>query len=297
MNHILPLKKNDAIIIAPSARFVREEDMKPVREYLESNGFRVIYTPGLFSVFHQFAGKDEERAMDLQWALSHEKAKAIFMARGGYGTIRILDKINLDGFKKNPKLIIGFSDVTALHALVNNTGFCSLHAPLASTLLRDEDSAGQLIHSLKNLNYSIRFDSHPMNKPGKVKGRIVGGNLSVIYSLSGSREDLITKDKILFLEDVDEYLYHIDRMMQWLDRSGKLKHIRGLLVGGFSDMKDHEIPFGWNAYEIIHEIIKKYDFPVAFGVPSGHEKTNLPLFFERDCEIEINNSQTIIKFE
>lgn len=271
--------------------------MNAVREFLESCGFRVIYAPGLFSVFHQFAGQDEERANNLLWALNHENAKAILMARGGYGTVRLLDKIDLNGFKKNPKLIIGFSDITALHALLNNAGFCSLHAPLASTLLKDEDSAAQFIRSLLNQTFEIQFDGHPMNRPGCIKGKIVGGNLSVIYSLSCSKEDLITKDKILFLEDVDEYLYHIDRMMQWLDRSGKLKNIRGLLVGGFSDMKDHEIPFGWNALEIIHEIIKKYDFPVAFGVPSGHEKTNLPLFFERDCEIDINVNQTIIKFE
>jgi muramoyltetrapeptide carboxypeptidase len=297
MKSILPLNINDIIIIAPSARFVKEEDIEPVRKYLESSGFRVIYTPGLFSVFHQFAGKDQERARSLQWALDHEKAKAILMARGGYGTVRVLDKINLDEFKKNPKLIIGFSDVTALHAKLNNAGFCSLHAPLASTLLKDEESAGQLITSLLNQTYQIEFDGHPMNRPGYIKGKIVGGNLSVIYSLSGSKDDLVTKDKILFLEDVDEYLYHIDRMMQWLDRSGKLKDIGGLLVGGFSEMKDHEIPFGWNAMEIICEIIKKYDFPVAFGVPSGHEKTNLPLFFERYCEIEINKIQTLIKFE
>ncbi|MCX8081540.1 MAG: LD-carboxypeptidase [Bacteroidia bacterium] len=291
-----PLMKNDLILIAPSARFVLVEEMNEVKNFLINSGFRVEFSPGLFLRFHQFAGNDEERAKSMQWALDHPEAKAILMARGGYGSVRVIDKLLFNQFFLYPKLLMGFSDITVLHAALNNKGIVTLHSPLASTLLKDASSAEKLLNSLLCESYEMVVPAHPKNKVGKVNGKIVGGNLSVLFSLSGSVHDLNTEGKILFLEDVDEYLYHIDRMMQWLHRSGKLKKIKALLVGGFSSMKDHEIPFGWNAEEIISEIADYYDFPVAFGLPCGHDEQNYPLFFNRECDLEITKEKTIIKF-
>jgi len=290
------LKENDLIIIAPSARFVTEATMRPVKEFLESRNFRVMYADGLFARHHQFAGEDEFRASVLQQALDHKEAKAILIARGGYGTVRIIDKLNFTGFRKYPKWVCGFSDITVLHSRIQREGFCSLHAPLASTFLQDLESAEKTIQILKGECKEIYFACRILRNFESMQGILTGGNLSVLYSLTGSKDEPDYKKKILFIEDVDEYLYHIDRMLRALQRSGKFAHLSGILLGDFTDMKDHEIPFGETVEEMIVKITEEYSLPVLSGIPSGHGKKNIPIILGAETRIEIVNNSAYLKY-
>lgn len=270
--------------------------MRPVKEFLESRNFRVMYADGLFARHHQFAGEDEFRASVLQQALDHKEAKAILIARGGYGTVRIIDKLNFTGFRKYPKWVCGFSDITVLHSRIQREGFCSLHAPLASTFLQDLESAEKTIQILKGECKEICFDCRILRNSESMQGILTGGNLSVLYSLTGSKDEPDYKKKILFLEDVDEYLYHIDRMLRALQRSGKFAHLSGILLGDFTDMKDHEIPFGETVEEMIVKITEEYSLPVLSAIPSGHGKKNIPVILGAETRIEIVNNSAYLKY-
>jgi muramoyltetrapeptide carboxypeptidase len=228
-----------------------------------------------------FSGNDEERLTDLQQMLDDDEVKAVFCARGGYGIGRIIEQINFKKFKKDPKWIIGFSDVTILHShIYSNYKIASLHAPMASAFNNDEYK-NEFVQSLKNVleGKKIKYDCaiHEFNKKGEAVGELIGGNLTLLAHLTGSSSDIKTKGKILFLEDVGEYLYNIDRMFYQLKRNGKLNKLAGLVIGGFSNMKDTERPFGKSVYEIINDVLKEYDYPVCFNFPVSHEKENYAL--------------------
>jgi muramoyltetrapeptide carboxypeptidase len=224
---------------------------------------------------------------DLQTMLNDPLIKAVISARGGYGTVRIVDKIDFSQFKKTPKWIVGYSDITVLHSHVNNLKIETLHATMPVNFTKNLEATESLRKALfgENLNYQI--EAHPMNKKGGAQGIVVGGNLSLIYALTGSVSDIDTNGKILFIEDLDEYLYHIDRMMMNLKRSGKLSNLAGLIVGGMTDMKDNTIPFGKTAEEIIIDAVKEFNYPVCFNFPAGHVDKNMAIYLGREAKLKV----------
>ncbi|MGV7106600.1 S66 peptidase family protein [Flavobacterium sp. U410] len=292
------LKKGDTVAIVCTARKFFPEDAKPAMELLESWGLKVRLgnTIGLDSC--QLGGTDAERAADFQQQMDDENIKAIWCARGGYGTVRIIDQLNFKKFKKHPKWIMGFSDVTVLHSQLNQERVASLHSIMPFTVPKAPEEVKETLRKAlfgEAIEYKVSSVSY--NILGKAKGELVGGNLSILYSLLGSKSSIDTKGKILFIEDLDEYLYHVDRMMYNLKRNGYFEELRGLIVGGMTDMHDNEIPFGQNAVQIITAIAQEYNIPVAFDFPAGHQKDNRTLIFGSQVEFVVNDKEVILLFK
>ncbi|MEE4197615.1 MAG: LD-carboxypeptidase [Bacteroidales bacterium] len=284
------LKPGDTIGIVAPARKIEPREIEGAKQVFEKWGLKVLPGKHIFKQNHQFAGTDRERAMDIQEMMDHPEVKAIICARGGYGTIRTLSYLNFSSFIKNPKWIIGYSDITALHARIHQLGIQSIHGLMPINFPSD-GSENEATQTLKNILFgdkNVYPDTvHPFNKTGKGKGQFIGGNLSVIYSLSGTKYDFDTQNKILFLEDLDEYLYHIDRMMMNLKLSGKLDNLQGMVVGGMTGMNDHPDSFGKSAYEIIRDLVSEYSFPVCYQFPAGHIPINLALVMGANAELEV----------
>ena len=289
------LQKGDTVAIVASARKISLEELQPAIDIINSWGLKVVLPKNVFCIDNQFAGTDDERAADMQWALDEENVKAVICARGGYGTVRIIDKLDFTNFIKHPKWIVGYSDITALHQHINqNFSIASLHATMPINFPKNEEATQSLLKALFGERLTYTVPSHVLNRTGEASGELIGGNLSLIYALCGSKSDIDTKGKILFIEDLDEYLYHIDRMMMNLKRSGKLQYLTGLIVGGMSDMKDNTVPFGKTAEEIILDAVKEYNFPVCFDFPAGHIDRNLAIYFNKNTTLSINKSITIL---
>lgn len=295
------LKEGDQIAIIAPARKISSEELAPFIELAKDSGFEIIYHNDLFHQFHQFGGTDDQRATDFQRWLDDTGVKAIISARGGYGTARIIDQLDFSGFIKNPKWLIGFSDFTVVHNYVNHRlDLPSLHASMPIFLKPDSvkdvvQSFEALFKILKGELPVYQLPEHHLNIKGNCKGKLCGGNLSVIYSQMGSASEIETQNSILFLEDLDEYLYHIDRMMVCLKRAGKLGKLNGVLIGHMNDMHDNKIPFGAGAEEIIYSHCKDLNIPLYFGINSGHLNPNLPLIMNAEVEID-NNSLIFGKF-
>jgi len=249
--------------------------------------------------YHYFSGTDEERIEDLQHMLDDENVKAILCARGGYGLTRIIDKIDFTNFKKNPKWIIGFSDVTILHShIYRNYSISTLHSPMANAFNEEgfkDEFVKSLWHVLEGKKIKYQCKKHEFNKKGEGIGELVGGNLAILAHLVGTESDIKTKGRILFIEDVGEYLYNIDRMMYQLKRSGKLDKLAGLIVGGFTDMKDTERPFGQTVYEIIRDSVAEYDYPVCFNFPVSHGKENYALKIGVGYKLKVGNNKATLE--
>jgi muramoyltetrapeptide carboxypeptidase len=232
----------------------------------------------------------------LQWAVDHKTAKAILISGGGYGTLRVIDKVNFKPLSKNPKWVIGYSDTTVLHSRLVHLKIAAIHGTMAFQFLKNEEatlSVKQLLFGQK-VNYKIDYNT--LNRMGVAEAEIVGGNLSLLYALSGSVDDISAKNKILFLEDLDEQLYHVDRMILQLKRSGKLKHLKGLIVGGMSDMKDNAIPFGKTAEEIVLDAVKEYNYPVCFNFPAGHIEKNMALYLGKKARLRITKNKVSLEY-
>ena len=273
------LQAGDMIAIVATARFITPDILLPVIKTINSWGLQVYLHPELYAQENQFAGSDETRVRVLQDLLHNTTVKAILCARGGYGTTRIIDKLDFTHFKKAPKWIIGFSDVTALHVRLNHLGIQSLHSimPILFENIGAEKSTLSLKSTLLKDFHDFNVLPHEYNRTGTATAELIGGNLSMLAHLMGTPDEIETKGKILFIEDLDEYLYHIDRMMTQLKRGGKINQLAGLIVGHFSDMKDNLVPFGKNALQIIADQTKEFDFPVCFGFPVGHAFDNMTL--------------------
>ena len=287
---ILPkkLKITNNIGIISTARKISLEELTPAIKMLESWGLNVVLGCNLLEKDNQFSGTIRQRSADLQQMIDDNSIKAILCARGGYGTVQIVDNIDFSNLRNNPKWIVGYSDVTVLHSHLHNLGFASLHATMPINFKTNtKESLESLRNSLFGIERSIECKAHPFNRFGKTQADIVGGNLSILYSLLGSDSDIATDGKILFIEELDEYLYHIDRMMMNLKRNGKLEKIRGLIVGGMSDMNDNTICFGKTAEEIILDSTKDYDFPICFGFPAGHLDDNRSILLGIDSVLKI----------
>ena len=294
------LKTGDTIGLVCPAGYMPLEKVQDCINALESWGYKVKTgsTIGGPSV-NYFSGTDEERLADLQNMLDDKNIHAVMCARGGYGMSRIIDQVSFKKFKKNPKWIIGFSDITVMHShIFSNYGIATLHAPMAAAF-QDNEYQNPYVQSLKKAmegeiaNYSC--SPHALNRQGKARGALVGGNLALLAHCIGTDSDINTKGKILFLEDIGEYLYNIDRMMNQLKRSGKLDKLAGLVIGKFSDNKDTDRPIGKNVYDIIYEWVKDFDYPVCFDFPVSHEKENYALKVGGRYLLEVKKEEVILQ--
>jgi muramoyltetrapeptide carboxypeptidase len=291
------LSKGSRIAIVSPAGYINPDFVASAEAYLKSAGYEVEIGPHCLDRHNQMASTDEQRLADLQQAIDNPKVDAILCSRGGYGVNHIIDKIDMSQFEKNPKWIMGFSDINNLHILANKHGVRSLHCQMAKAIHNnpDADCIKNIFQILKGEKVSYTFAPNELNRKGIAEGELIGGNLSIIYSLQGTDFAIDCDNKILFIEDLNEYLYHLDRMMLNLKMSGKLAKLRGLVVGTFSDMKDNASPFGKTAYEIVKAHTDEYSYPVGFGIPVGHIDDNQPLVEGGQYRIEISDATCSLK--
>jgi muramoyltetrapeptide carboxypeptidase len=291
------LKKGDKIAITCPAKKL-PAPMTDAIELLTSWGLEVVLGETVDASYHQFAGDDDLRAADMQRFINDDSIKAIIAARGGYGTIRMIDKVDFSRFNTNPKWLVGFSDITILHThLYNNYNVQTIHGQMPVNI---PDASAKSLESLRMALFgediSYKYHTHELNRNGEAEGVLIGGNLSLLIAVSGSVSDMDYAGKILFIEDVGEYLYSIDRMVRSLDRAGKLKNLAGLIVGGFSEVKDNEIPFGQTVPEIIMDVVKNYNYPVCFDFPAGHVPDNRSLILGRKLKMVVLNEHVDISY-
>lgn len=294
------LKQGDTVGIVATARKVTPAEIEPAVKTIESWGLTVVCGMHLYAEENQFAGSDELRTADIQQMLNNKDIKAIFCARGGYGTVRIIDKLDFSAFERHPKWIVGYSDITVLHSHIHrHFGMETLHATMPLNFPAD-GSTLSAVEAMKKALFGetpdYQFNPGLLSRNGHARGLVIGGNLSILFSLSGTPSELETEGKILFIEDLDEYLYHIDRMMMNLKRGGKLDRLAGLVVGGLSQMRDNTIPFGKTAEEIIADSVKEYKYPVLCGFPAGHQNENLPLILGREAVLDVNTGAGSLTF-
>ncbi|MEN0055189.1 MAG: LD-carboxypeptidase [Mucilaginibacter sp.] len=296
--HPIPyLKKGDKIAITCPAKKL-PQPMTDAIALLQSWGLEVVLGDTVTASYHQFAGDDDLRARDLQRFIDDDSIKAIIAARGGYGVIRMIDKVNFERFTQNPKWLVGFSDITVLHThLFTNYQAQSIHGQMPINI---PDASARSLNTLKKALFgeelSYEFKSHTHNRSGESSGVLVGGNLSLLVAVSGSVSEFDYTGKILFIEDVGEYLYTVDRMLRKLKRAGKLSQLEGLIVGGFSEIKDNDIPFGQTVPEIIMDIVKEYNYPVCFDFPAGHIPDNCSIILGRQIQLTVQEQQVEVKF-
>ena len=291
------LKKGDTIAIVCTARSFSTEEAQEAIILAHSWGLTVELGSTIDINVNQLGGTDLQRANDLQTMLDNPEIKAVWIARGGYGTVRIIDQIDFSTFLKNPKWIIGFSDITVLHSHIHNLGVATLHAIMPFSVPKALEIAKEtLFKALFNQEYQFNLPANASNKTGEANGELIGGNLSIIYSLLGSNSSIDTTNKILYLEDLDEYLYHIDRMFYNLKRNGYFNDLKGLIIGGMTDMHDNQIPFGFDVQQIVLDITKEYDFPICFDFPAGHIKDNRALKLGCKAKLKVTETQTTLTY-
>jgi muramoyltetrapeptide carboxypeptidase len=292
------LEKGNKVAITGVARKLSKADVQNGIDALESNGFVPIVSETIGAEHNIFSGNDEYRLAELQGFLNDPEIKAIWLARGGYGTIRILDKVDWTAFKANPKWLIGFSDITNLLAKVNDLGVASIHGPMPKTIgydFEEEVSANLLFQYLKGAEPKYQWKQSEACQNGKVKAQVVGGNLSTLSHLYPSLHSEFFDHKMLFIEEIDEYLYATDRMLRGMKISGRLDKLKGIIVGDFSGTKDNEDPFGENLYQIVKKVFSDLDIPIAFGFRAGHESINWPLVFGKEYELTYLNETWELK--
>jgi muramoyltetrapeptide carboxypeptidase len=291
------LKPGDKVAIVATARKVSFAEMEPAIKVFKAWGLTVLTGNYLTADHNQFAGTDEERTSDMQQMLDDPEVRAIFFARGGYGSVRIIDRLDFSKFATAPKWIVGYSDITVFHSHISrNFGIETIHGTMPINFPSNR-SGNPSIESLRKALFGEEIQytvpGHHLNRKGSVQGQLIGGNLSMLYSLSATPSDIETEGKILFIEDLDEYLYHIDRMIMNLKRSGKLSNLAGLIVGGMSKMNDNTIPYGKTAEEIISDAVAEYDYPVCFNFPAGHQDENNALIIGREADLSVDDETTI----
>jgi muramoyltetrapeptide carboxypeptidase len=285
------LKKGDKVAIVCPAKKLKHPIDHAVA-LIESWGLEVVLGKSVYAEHHQFAGNDDLRAADMQFFLDDKDTKAIIAGRGGYGTIRIIDDLDFSTFKENPKWIVGFSDITVLLSHVTGPEHTqSIHGQMPGTF--DEatpESLESLRKALFGEDLSYTYDSEYPNRPGEAEGILVGGNLSLLIALESSPSAMDFKDKILFLEDVGEYEYAIDRMLRMLKRSGKLAALKGLIIGAFNHIKEEDIKFGQGVEEVIERIVRDYDYPVCFNFPVGHIDDNRAMVLGKNSLLKVTGN-------
>jgi len=290
------LKKGDKIAITCPAKKL-PNPMTDAVKLLQSWGLEVVLGETVEAAYHQFAGDDDLRAKDLQRFIDDDNIKAIIAARGGYGVIRMIDKVDFSRFAENPKWLVGFSDITLLHShLFARYGAHTIHGQMPINI---PDASARSLETIRKALFgeelTYHFTSHAINRNGETSGILVGGNLSLLVAASGSVSDIDYNGKVLFIEDVGEYLYAIDRMIRTLKRAGKLAQLAGLIVGAFTDIKDNDIPFGQTVPEIIMGAVKEYDYPVCFDFPAGHIPDNCSLVLGKQVHLSVRREQVTVE--
>ena len=296
------LKKGDTVAIVAPSGVLKNYNVYilKAKELLKSWELEVVIGENVFNDNGHFAGTDNQRSADFQLALDDKAIKAIWCARGGYGAMRVIDNLNFEKYKENPKWIIGYSDITAIHNDLHNNKSESIHGIMCKSLEKIDVDNNESISLLKKtlfgekLSYTIEGNNY--NIEGNSNGQLIGGNLTLLHCLLGSESSIDTDGKILFIEDLGEYLYHIDRMLISLKRAGYFDNCKGLIVGDFTDMRKNTTPFGRNLKELILDIVKEYDFPVSFGFPAGHGEKNYPMILGREINLEVSKQQSTINF-
>ncbi len=297
------LKAGDTVAIVAPAGILknRKAEIDRAKALLKQWGLHTEVGKHVFNQGNHFAGTDDERCEDFQKALDNPKIKAIWCARGGYGSARILDKLNWTAFKQNPKWVIGYSDITAIHNQVHNLGIQSLHAMMCTSLQDDASTIKETIETFKTalfgkpLNYTLKGSNY--NKPGSVTAPVVGGNLTIMHTMLGSETSIDTSGKILFIEEIGEYKYHIDRMLQSLKRAGYFNHCKGVIIGDMTKIKKNTTPWGTSIEQLILDVLSEYKFPIAFNMPAGHEKDNRALVLGKNIELNVSKDKSTITFK
>jgi muramoyltetrapeptide carboxypeptidase len=293
------LQPGSLVGITAPARAIKQEYIDHAVKIFESWGFGVRLSSNIGNSYFQYAGNDEDRLRALQEMLDDQNIRAIFCARGGYGTDRIVDRVSLEKFGNSPKWVIGFSDITSLLLKIHKSGIECIHGPMPISMDPSDQESLELLKGIltgeTGLQYN--FPVHPLNVPGAASGMIIGGNLTLINDNTGTINEADTKNKILFIEETEEYLYRIDRMVVQLKRTGKLKGLAGLVVGHMTKMQDDEIPFGKTAMEIIYEHVSGYGYPVCFGAPVGHDHPNYPIPVGRDSVLKVTGAAVTLSFK
>ncbi|AHW59896.1 muramoyltetrapeptide carboxypeptidase [Draconibacterium orientale] len=296
-----PIKPGSTIRIVSPAGKIDKKYVMPAVNWLEEQGYTVKLGEHVFARHFQFAGTDEQRAADVQEALDDSDCDAIICSRGGYGTVRIIQRLDFTQFLKKPKWLVGFSDITILHSRLHNLNVPTIHGVMPRYFLDGKGAPREDLMSMMKLikgeGISYEVDATEFDRRGAATGQLLGGNLSIVNSLHGTKYDIDTAGKILFLEDIDEFLYHTDRMVHQLKLSGKLDNLAGLILGDFTDMKDNESPFGQTVHEIFAEAVKDRDYPVCYGFPGGHDKKNLALAFGREWQLDVAESGTRLRLK
>lgn len=288
------LKPNDKVVILSPSGKIESQWVEGLKQVLEEYGLVVSVAEHTLCEAGRFAGTDEDRIADLQAAVSDPQVSAIFCSRGGYGLARIIDKIDFSPLKDDPKWVVGFSDITVLHNALSLVGVASIHGIMAKHITLRAEGLDNLMAMLFGENVGYEVASHEMNKVGEASGQLIGGNLSVLYGLRGTPFDLDYEGKILFIEDLSERLYHVDRMIQNLRLGGVFKQIKGLVVGQFTDI-DEDDSFPGGVYGVISEAVKDCNIPVCFNFPAGHVDNNHPLMMGAQYSLKVTNEKTILK--
>lgn len=297
------LKAGDTVAIVATSGILknRNEVIEKSKALLKSWGLHVVIGKHLYSKANHFAGTDDERCEDFQNALDDPKISAIWCARGGYGAVRILDKLNYTKFKKKPKWLIGYSDITALHNQIHNVGVESIHSIMCSSLQTDLETIKETLSTFKNTLFgnslSYTLEASKYNKKGMASGQLVGGNLTMLHTMLGSSTSIDTSGKILFIEEIGEYRYHIDRMLQSLKRAGYFNNCKGVILGDFTKTKTNTTPWGTTTQQLIIDALAEYDFPIAFNMPTGHGKDNRALILGRTIDLKVTKEKSIIYFD
>jgi len=286
------LKPGDKICIISPSRTIQEPQIREAIKILQQWGLQVELGKHVYDSYGYFAGTDNDRVSDLQMAIDDPEIRAVFCSRGGYGMSRILDDLNFEMLLKNPKWIIGFSDITALHIQLNNVGIQSVHGlmPVQYDYMGTEQSLQSLKTLLLTDSLDYQLPGKADNIEGEVTGEIIGGNLSLLVDSLSTKSEIYTDGKILFVEEIDEYLYKLDRMFNQLKRGNKLSGLKGLVVGDFSEQKDTNIAFGQTLEQIVLHHTREFDYPIAFNIPIGHEPYNLAIPCGRDMKLKVSKS-------
>ncbi|WBX76414.1 LD-carboxypeptidase [Tenacibaculum ovolyticum] len=295
------LQKGDTIAIVAPAGILknRKHVIDKAKKLAESWGLKVVYGKHMFNQAHHFAGTDDERCQDFQDALDNPNIKAIWSARGGYGSVRILDKLDFSKFKQNPKWVIGYSDITAFHNHIHNIGVETIHGIMGTSMQDKQEVIEKSVTSLKKalfgerLHYETSFSKY--NRQGEFEGELVGGNIAILASMLGSSSQMSTDNKILFIEEIGEYKYSIDRMLQSLKRAGYFTKVKGIIVGDMTKVKKNSTPWGNSIEQLILDVIPK-NIPIVFNFPAGHEPDNRALIMGRTVNVSVLEKKAIINF-
>ena len=292
-----PLIPGDLIYITAPAKISDPKTVLFAKEYLEKNAFKVLVSAHCFGNHHYFSGTEEERFTDLQFGIDHPDVRAILCARGGYGSIRILDRINWANVLLEPKWMIGFSDITVFHHRLQKLGIQSIHATMPISFQRNTDEALlSLLESITGKFTPYVLPPNKSNKIGTATGNLIGGNLSIVYSMLGTNDQYDFDDAILFLEDVGEHYYQVERMIFALSKAGVFEKIRGLIIGGMTELEDTDPPLGRSIEEIILEQLRFSNIPVVFNFPAGHIDDNRALIFGKRTQICVNDNETTVSY-